>query len=232
MQSTLPGFPYNFRKDGILKRKVRGREKILIPEQNGIQLLRKVHIEFGHIGFLKIYEILKNYYFFPRMYKYALKITAFYEVCLCNKTRRKTEVGTVGHFGPAERPFQIMSLDTVSGFGGRRSTNKYLHILVDHFTRFAYVLTSPNQNSSVFIKLISKALNDHHIDTLLTDQYGGLSSKEFLNFLKDQNIKHYFTVVDHPSSNGPNERLNQTLVNRIRCKLNETRGNSAWSRIA
>ncbi|KYN42703.1 hypothetical protein ALC56_02880 [Trachymyrmex septentrionalis] len=29
------------------------------------------------------------------------------------------------------------------------------------------------------------------------------------------------TTVDAPFSNGLNERLNQTLINKIRCKINE-----------
>lgn len=35
----------------------------------------------------------------------------------------------------------------------------------------------------------------------------------------------YFTAVDCPFSNGLNERLNQTLVNRLRCKINENNTN-------
>jgi hypothetical protein len=159
-------------------------------------------------------------------------MTTTCEVCLCNKTRRKNNQGLLGHFGPASRPFEIMSLDTVGGFGGRRSTKRYLHILVDHFTRFAYTLASANQNSKEFIRLISKALDDHPIECLLTDQYGGLASMEFLDFLKDKNIDHYYTAVNNPSSNGINERLNQTLVNRIRCKQNDGSTSRAWASLA
>jgi len=39
-----------------------------------------------------------------------------------------------------------------------------------------------------------------------------------------------FISVDCPQSNGLNERLNQTLVNRIRCKINSGR-KQAWSKI-
>lgn len=40
--------------------------------------------------------------------------------------------------------------------------------------------------------------------------------------------------MDCPFSNGLNERLNQTLINRIRCKINENRNNKRkpWSVIA
>ena len=61
----------------------------------------------------------------------------------------------------------------------------------------------------------------NRIGTLLTDQYAGLGSSEFRGHLKREGIVHIFTAVDSAFSNGLNERLNQTLINRIRCRLNE-----------
>lgn len=33
--------------------------------------------------------------------------------------------------GPARKPYEIISIDTVGGFGNNRSAKKYMHILVD-----------------------------------------------------------------------------------------------------
>ena len=41
-----------------------------------------------------------------------------------------------------------------------------------------------------------------------------------------------FTAVDAPFSNGLNERLNQTIVNKIRCIINENDKKVAWTTIA
>ena len=54
----------------------------------------------------------------------------------------------------------------------------------------------------------------------LSDQYPGINSKEFKSFLRKENIPIIFTAVNAPFSNGLNERLNQTLVNKIRCTIN------------
>ena len=232
IQRTQASPASSFIKDGIRFRKIRGKDKIILPEPDGIKLLQRTHNLYGHIGAQKMYYTIKDFYYFPKIYQHATKISTTCKICLCNKTRRRNEAGLLGQLGPAERPFQIMSLDTVGGFGGRRSTKRYLHILVDHFTRFAYVLPSKNQTSSEFMKIINTALKDHHIETLLTDQYGGLSSKEFTLFLRSKNINHIYTAVDNPQSNGLNERLNQTLTNRIRCRVNETNNSIAWSKIA
>lgn len=69
------------------------------------------------------------------------------------------------------------------------------------------------------------------VETLLTDQYSALNSKDLKQYLKKRDIKLILTSVNNPSSNGLNERLNQTLVNRIRCKINES-SKRAWPKIA
>jgi hypothetical protein len=113
-----------------------------------------------------------------------------------------------------------MSLDTVGGFGGSHSPKKYLHILVDHFTRYAFILCSKGQSSREMISLIDSVHKRYPIGTLLTDQYRGLSSDEFQSYYKSAGISHMFVAVDCAFSNGLNKRLGQTLVNRIQCKHN------------
>lgn len=149
-----------------------------------------------------------------------------------NKTRGQPKHGLLSHLGPATRPFEIVSIDTVGGFGGSRSTKRYMHLLVDHFTRYAHILTSKTQNATDFIKLVDGIAETEPIDMILSDQYPGINSKEFKSFLNKRNTKIIFTAADCPFSNGLNERLNQTLINRIRCKINENKKKVAWTTIA
>lgn len=138
----------------------------------------------------------------------------------------------MSHLGPAKRPFEIISIDTVGGFGGSRSTKKYLHLLVDHFTRYAWIETSRTQSANDFIKLVGKITKEGKIGMALTDQYPGINSKEFKDFLEEKEIPLIFTAVNSPFSIGLNERLNQTLVNKIRCTINEKEKKVAWTTIA
>lgn len=66
----------------------------------------------------------------------------------------------------------------------------------------------------------------------LTDQYPRINSKEFKDFLEGKEIPLIFTAVNSPFSNGLNERLNQTLVNKIRCTINEKEKKIACTTIA
>lgn len=85
---------------------------------------------------------------------------------------------------------------------------------MDHFTRYAFITTSKTQSANDFIKLTKKVLETDHINVILADQYPGINAREFKEFLKEEGIKMIFTAVNAPFSNGLNERLNQTIVNK------------------
>lgn len=138
----------------------------------------------------------------------------------------------MSYLGPAKNPFEIMSIDTIGGFGGSRSTKRYLHLLIDHFTRYAYILTSKTQMGNDFVKLLKKIEDNQDIGLILSDQYPSINSKEFKKYLDSQEIPLVFTAKNAPFSNGLNERSNQTLVNKIRCKINEPGRKKAWTTIA
>jgi hypothetical protein len=109
-------------------------------------------------------------------------------VCIKNKSRGQKKFGLMSQLGPAKKPFEIVSIDTIGGFGGSRSTKKYLHLLVDHFTRYAYVLTSKTQNARDFIKLVTNVTETDKIGIILSDQYPGIDSKEFKEFLDEKKL--------------------------------------------
>ena len=67
----------------------------------------------------------------------------------------------------------------------------------------------------------------------MTDQYGGLSSEAFEDFLKQEGILHIYTAVDNASSNGLNKRVGQSITNRVRCKVNTKENQKKrWSTLA
>ncbi|KAA5602185.1 transposase family protein, partial [Pseudomonas aeruginosa] len=113
-------------------------------------------------------------------------------VCIKNKSRGQHEFGLMSHLGPASYPFEIVSIDTIGGFGGSRSTKKYLHLLVDLFTRYAYILTSKTQSAHDFIKLVQKVTPDYKIDLILSDQYPGINSKDFKFFFRKRGYTYSF----------------------------------------
>ncbi len=159
-------------ENGIIYKTVRGKKKIRLSDTGGKKLIQRIHQEMGHVGMNHLINMSTPYYYSEHMYKQIQETSLSYEICIKNKSRNNRHLGLLGHLGPATKPFEIMSLDTIGGFGGRRSTKRYMHLLVDHFTRYAYITTAKNQTGTDFVKIIKLVQNENKIGTLLTDQYG------------------------------------------------------------
>ena len=168
-----------------------------------------------------MHKMIGPYYTATNLTKNIKEICRNCTICIKNKSRQREKFGVMSQLGPATKPFEIISIDIIGGFGGSRSTKKYLHLLVDHLTRYAYIKTSKTQTANDFIKLVENIPGTDQIGMILSDQYPGINSKEFKRYLDEKNTPIIFTAVNSPHSNGLNERLNQTLVNKIRCKINE-----------
>ena len=146
--------------------------------------------------------------------------------------------------GPVSNPYDIIYIDTVGGFSEYNlktqsviSKQKYLHIAIDAHSRFVWIKTSKSQSASDFIDLIRQVSNVHPPKKVVTDRYSALKSKELKRFLKDNKIEIVHTPINHPSSNGMVERVNQTLVQRMRHKIFESKHehkklNRSWTTIA
>lgn len=216
----------------VYYRKFRNKNKILLSEEFSKSLIRRIHEVYCHIGIKQLQNKINPCYTARNLGNNIKEICKNCNICIRNKSRGQPKIGLMSHLGPATEPFEIVSIDTIGGFGGTRSTKKYLYLMVDHFSRYAYILTSKTQSASDFIKLVKTISENHSIGMILADQYPGINSREFKDFLKEQNIPIIFTAINTPFSNGMNERLNQTLINKIRCKINEKENKAAWTTIA
>ncbi|XP_050515226.1 retrovirus-related Pol polyprotein from transposon gypsy isoform X2 [Diabrotica virgifera virgifera] len=171
---------------------------------------------------------IRPFYYFKYMDAVIAEFCNQCDICKKNKSRRSRDIGRLSQLGPAKEPYEIMSLDTIAG---NHSPKRYLHLLVDHFSRFAYTCPSKGQQAKDLIRFLRPIFEKNKVNVLLADRYAAINSNEFKSFIRNCGITLIFTAVDCPFSNGLNERLNQTLVNRIRCKVNE-KPRHPWSNIA
>ena len=219
------------RKNGILLKKKNGLNKIYIPKSLINKLIEKAHYQYGHLGARKLIDLISPYYTSENLHEHVSEVISRCVTCQENKITNKKKLGELSLLGPAEEPFQIVSLDTVGGFSGYNSKKQYLHLAIDNCTRYAWALCSKTQSAIDFINLIKFIQKTNTPKLILADRYTGIRSKEFIYFLEKEKIEYVFTTTDCPQSNRMIERLNQTIVNRLRCKMNETPNKKAWPKL-
>ncbi|GFX10289.1 transposon Ty3-G Gag-Pol polyprotein [Trichonephila clavipes] len=55
--------------------------------------------------------------------------------------------------------------------------------------------------------------------------------REFKRFLRNYNVKQLLTTSHHPQTNGKCERVNQSIVTKLRCKVNSSPTKIPWTKI-
>ncbi|KAH9684681.1 DNA (cytosine-5)-methyltransferase [Citrus sinensis] len=114
------------------------------------------------------------------------------------------------------------SLMELSNQGGAR----YFVFFIDDFSRkvWIYVLKHKNEALGKFKEWITLIENqtEKKITRLRSDNGLEYCSKEFEDFCKSKGIARHRTVTYTPQQNGLVERMNRTIIERVRCMLLNT----------
>lgn len=95
---------------------------------------------------------------------------------------QKPSFGELGIIGLAQEPFEIVHIDTKSGFKGLGSNKNNLHLAIDTFSRFVQGVSSTTKTYVDFINLINKLITIQKPKLILTDKYPAIKSKYFQDF--------------------------------------------------
>ena len=217
------------RLENVLFKKKNGKLRIYLNKKLAKKVIELAHEQFGHIGATKMKEKLRQKFYFRKLDKLIDQFCESCATCLKNKSRQKRPIGMMSELGPSDKPLKIISIDSVGGLTGRGAKKNVLHLAIDHCTRFVWHRASRTQTADDFIKLIESIGDPKEIEIILMDQYSALDSKKLREFAKANDIAIIHSPVDHAESNGRVERVNQTVINSLRCKHNEPGESRCWS---
>ncbi|UYV68328.1 hypothetical protein LAZ67_5003899 [Cordylochernes scorpioides] len=116
----------------------------------------------------------------------------------------------------SKEPFDLLSLDTIAGFAKYGNTKIYLHVVVDHFSRYAWAFPSKSTSTTTYQQVLKRISQDGSPKRLLTDRAPAFTSPKFRSFLLNRNIHPLITTSNNPQANGLCERLNATLTGKLR----------------
>ncbi|UYV64445.1 hypothetical protein LAZ67_3000729 [Cordylochernes scorpioides] len=218
--------------NGLLTIKKKGLIKGVVPPSLREKVLIRAHQDYGHIGVSEMLNLISPIYYWPYLIQDISNYVKHCEVCQLNKISHQKKFGLLESLPPAKDPFNLVSIDTVGGLNYYNSTKKFLHIIVDHATRYIWAFPSKSQTTDSYINCLNKIFQIQKPKQFLSDRAPSFTSPRFRKYLINNNIKQLLTSSSRPQCNGLNERLNQTIITRLRCKFNNLKGKSIpWTKL-
>ncbi|UYV77009.1 hypothetical protein LAZ67_14002807, partial [Cordylochernes scorpioides] len=203
----------------IINRK--GFKRAYVPQTLRHKLLSKVHTKHGHIGTTQMTKIISPHYYWPHMSRDIANYTKHCETCQFNKSRDNRIVyGPLQQMPIATHPNHIFSLDTLGGLHNYGTTRHSIHMIVDHHSRFLWAFPTKSVSTDSYITCLRNLFQINKPEILITDRNAAFLSRKFKHFLDRNNVKHLLTSSHHPETNAKVERLNSTIINRLRCEYN------------
>ncbi|UYV63831.1 hypothetical protein LAZ67_2005771 [Cordylochernes scorpioides] len=208
----------------------KGVTKIIIPKPLIQQLLQTVHTQYNHPGISQMSRLISTQYYWQGMSKDIKQKVKTCPTCQLTKRPLGPTYGELSQPPEAKEPFDLLSLDTIAGFAKYGNTKIYLHVVVDHFSRYAWTFSSKSTSIITYQQVLKRVLQDGSPKRLLTDRAPAFTSPKFRSFLLNRNIHPLLTTSNNPQANGLCERLNATLTGKLRL-LHLENPKIAWTKL-
>ena len=156
----------------------------------------------------------------------------FCEHCVLGKKTR-VEFGTAIHNTKDILDYvhsDVWGPTTTPSMGGKR----YFVTFVDDFSRrvWVYLMKTKDEVLGIFLqwKKMIETQTGRKIKRIRSDNGTEYTNDLFMKVCRDEGIVRHFTVRNTPQQNGVAERMNRTLVEKVRCMLsNAGLGRQFWA---
>ncbi|UYV70498.1 hypothetical protein LAZ67_7003341 [Cordylochernes scorpioides] len=150
--------PFNIDTNGLHTITRKGVIKIIIPKTLQHTLMNKVHQEYNHPGISQMTRIITAQYYWKGISKSIEKFVKSCHTCQIIKRPKGKPYGALGQIPPPQQPFDLISIDTIAGFSKYGHSKTYLHVIVDHLTRYAWTFPSKSTSTLTYIQTLKTVL--------------------------------------------------------------------------
>ena len=188
----------------------------VVPKGMRQQVVKAAHDNLGHFGVEKTLHRLCENYWFPRMRNYVEQYIACCIPCLYNKRNSGKKEGFLRPIPKGVEPLNIFHVDHLGPFPKSKKGNCYLIVGIDAFTKFTFLRAVKNTKTKYVIEYFRDIFATYGTPkALISDQGSSFTSKKFISFCKQNNIRNIFNAVATPRANGQVERLNRTVLSAL-----------------
>ncbi|KAK3084611.1 hypothetical protein FSP39_016239 [Pinctada imbricata] len=199
-------------------------ERLLVPHSERGEILRLCHdiTPSGHQGTTRTAARARTFFYWWQMSPSVRRYVLSCRVCSLHKKGRKPAKTPFKTY-QAGAPMERVHLDFLGPLPPTARGNEYVLVMVDQFTKWMEVVPLPSQSADVTAKAAIDGFFARfgYPFEIFTDQGRNFESDLFKNLCAQLQIHKARTTPYRPSGNGQVERYNRTLMDAIRCYIND-----------
>ena len=190
--------------------------RICVPKDIENEIIEEYH-NYCHTGIDQTFSKIAKKYVWPRMNMAIREFIRTCDFCQKDKPNFHPNRAPVLSFRTPNGPYEIYGFDLITlpptDFG-----NKYVMVMIDFFSKFAYCEPLKSRNSSYLLSKFRNVIFKNPFFPKMVVLDNAREHSELAKFMTNNNIEPHFTPPRHPSSNGQVENFNRTLKSRLRAK--------------
>ncbi|UYV70259.1 hypothetical protein LAZ67_7002299, partial [Cordylochernes scorpioides] len=201
--------------------KKRGLLRAVVPASFKEHVLKEYHDNMSHPSMNKTVKLIVPLFWWSDMVQEIKSYVRSCKTCQLTKSSNQPTLGQLIIPDTELQPTQVISADTiVMGTAAENTKHKYIQVFIDHLTRYVWAFPTIKNTAQATLQCFNRILQvSLPIKHIITDNGKNFNSKEFKRCLKVHNIKQTFTTPYHPQSNGMCEKVNGTIMTKLRTAL-------------
>ena len=203
----------------------------VLPAHIVVEVIEKVHASVynGHLGRKKTTEKMIARFYRPGLRSYIKEYVRRCDVCQKIKYTRPQVDGELIYLKPS-RPNEIITTDLTADLVETSDGNRYIMVVIDHFTKFAQFFALKDTKSETIADILVEGwCNIFGIpEAILSDGGKQYDSKLVEQVYELFDIRKLKTTAYHPQCDGLSERMVQTVKNMTKAHVNAEQTN--WDR--
>lgn len=196
-----------------LYRKCKQQWKLYVPSDISKDLIKEIHVMYGHIGGRKLHETMEEHFTMDSMCQKINKIVKSCNICqTCKDSGNRNITGITQPIIP-ECKGDMVSVDYYGPLPTSTSGVKYLLVMVDNFTKYVELYAMRRATTTATLRRVQQYIDTHgQPKSILTDNGTQFTSRKWVQGLTQLNIIPRFTAIRNPCTNIA-ERWNRQLGN-------------------
>ncbi|GJP73658.1 hypothetical protein CLOP_g4353, partial [Closterium sp. NIES-67] len=196
----------------------KGSTKIWVPNYPPLRqlLLEEYHdvLYAGHFGSNKTLTSIAKHYYWPYMADDVQKFVTSYDTCQRMKSSKQNKAGLLQPLPVPEQPWQVVSLDFITGLPPTTSGHDAILVAIDKFSKMGHFIPThttarPEETSQLFVRYI---ISQHGIPTtLISDRDPKFTSKFWKELMSLLGTKLAMSSAYHPFGIGPTSKIHNAF---------------------